>query len=138
MTEYHNTNVERIIFMGFCEGGDIHNRSDEEWKKKQICEFHFTSSSSESAKFAKIQIGDLLVLKKNEEFQETMKLYGHGRVRERISDTMLNVEWSSQNSEITVPAMGCVQTVCIRETQTVHAHPTSPMPSAFWSWLLVK
>lgn len=126
--------IEHIFFMGFCPNAELANREDDYWKKAQICEYTYPEHLDQLELFKSIQVGDILVLKKNSIRNSEMTLHGHGRVRARISDTMLNVEWSSQEDAITEPAIGAVSTVNKISIENVHAK----LSCDFWAWLLVK
>lgn len=124
-----------ILFMGFCPGADFSERLDTEWKEKGICRFDYLESTPQLERFSRICIGDLVVLKKREQFGKTMKLYGHGRVTavdyDDDSIRFLKVDWSSQDEVIEVPLMGCNSTVDIKNIETVE----SEMPEEFYRWL---
>ena len=124
-----------ILFMGFCPDANFSERLDTEWKAKGICRFDYLESTQQLDRFSSICVGDLVVLKKREQFGKTMKLYGHGRVTgiEYDNDSVryLKVEWSSQDEVIEVPLMGCNSTVDIKQIETVE----SEMPAEFYRWL---
>lgn len=124
-----------IVFMGFCLGGSLENRLDTEWKEKDICTFHYLESQHQLDDFNSILVGDLIVLKKRQQFGKTMQLHGHGRVTgvqyNAAGERYLQMSWSDQSDIIEVPLMGCNATVDIRTMDKVEAE----MPEAFWSWL---
>ena len=124
-----------ILFMGFCPGADFSERLDTEWKNKGICRFDFLESEHQLERFNTICKGDLVVLKKREQFGKTMKLYGHGRVASVAYDEnnirYLNMEWSKQEYVIEVPLMGCNSTVDIKSIEAVEGE----MPEEFYQWL---
>lgn len=124
-----------VLFMGFCPDANIGGRLDSEWKEKGICRFDYVESEHQVERFHSICKGDLVVLKKREKFGETMKLYGHGRVRSTAYDAdglrYLVMDWSKQDEVIEVPLMGCNSTVDIRTIDAVHKE----MPEEFYSWL---
>lgn len=124
-----------IVFMGFCPDADFENRLDIEWKEKGICEFDFPESTTQVERFDNICAGDLIVLKKRERFGETMKVYGHGRVKAAAYDSngnrYLRMNWSTQNEIIEVPLMGCNSTVDVRAIDAVN----NEMPEEFFKWL---
>lgn len=124
-----------ILFMGFCPGADFSHRLDIEWKNKGICRFDYLESEKQLKRFNTICPGDLVVLKKREQFGKTMSLYGHGRVLSIAFDNKntryLNVIWAAQNTIITVPLMGCNSTVDLRSIDVVE----NEMPLEFWKWL---
>lgn len=126
-----------ILFMGFCPSADFTKRLDIEWKKKGICRFDYTESKQQLKKFDAIYKGDLVILKKREEFSKTMKLYGHGRVSSVAYDEnntrYLVMSWSSQNKIIEVPLMGCNSTVDVRLIETVEDN----MPDEFYKWIAI-
>ncbi|HHP0467497.1 TPA: hypothetical protein ACRZZI_005173 [Vibrio harveyi] len=124
-----------VVFMGFCPGADFDNRLDAEWKKEGICRFDYLESVQQLERFNGICKGDLIVLKKREQFGKTMKLYGHGRVNSVEFDSnnirYLKVDWSNQNQVIEVPLMACNSTVDIRQGKQV----ADNMPSEYFEWL---
>jgi hypothetical protein len=124
-----------ILFMGFCPGADFTERLDIEWKVGGICRFDYLESEQQLQRFKTICRGDLVVLKKREQFGKTMKLYGHGRVTSIANDEnnirYLNVNWENQNLVIEVPLMACNSTVDLRSIDTVERE----MPTEFWHWL---
>lgn len=126
-----------FVFMGFCPGADFSNRLDIEWKNKGICTFEFYDSERQMTRFQSIQVGDLIILKKIQEYGKLMRLYGHGRVtaldKSEKGDHMLRMQWSPQAIEIEVPLMACNDTVNIRDLEKVDA----AMPDEFWKWLEV-
>ena len=125
-----------ILFMGFCPGADFADRLDIEWKAKSICRFDYLESEQQLERFKTICPGDLVILKKREQFGRTMNLYGHGRVTSISFDEhktrYLNVNWSTQDSIIEVPLMGCNSTVDLRSIDIVE----NEMPPEFWQWLI--
>lgn len=129
------SNDQYILFMGFCPGGKFDERQDIEWKEQGICTFDYHESEHQLERFNQICAGDLVVLKKREQFGKTMKLYGHGRVKAIAYDEKnhryLKMEWAKQNTEIEVPLMGCNSTVDVRDIKTVE----NEMPQDFWEWL---
>ncbi|MBN9433720.1 MAG: hypothetical protein J0I45_14905 [Bosea sp.] len=121
-----------FAFIGFCPGGDISFRQDRKWIAEGICEFGIIESGVQHRRFAGIVPGDLLILKKREQFGETMRLYGHGRVSEVLTiGGRLGVQWNTDAGEIVIPLMGCNGTVDIRSIETVEAEA----PQEFWDWL---
>lgn len=124
-----------ILFMGFCPGADFSERLDMEWKEKSICRFDYLESGRQLERFNTICTGDLVVLKKNEKFGKTMKLYGHGRVKSVAYDEdnvrYLVMDWSEQIEIIEVPLMGAGSTVNIKPIETVE----DEMPDEFYQWL---
>lgn len=124
-----------FVFMGFCPGADFSNRLDMEWKRKGICTFEFFDSERQMKRFRSIHVGDMIILKKNQERGRTMRLYGHGRVasldKSPKGDFMLKMLWSTQADEIEVPLMACNDTVNIRELERVD----KAMPDEFWRWI---
>jgi hypothetical protein len=127
-----------IVFMGFCPNADFNNRLDTEWKEEGICRFDYLESTQQLERFNTICTGDLVVLKKREQFGKTMKIYGHGRVKSVAYDEnnirYLVMNWSSQNGIIEVPLMGCNSTVDIRTIERVE----DEMPEDFYQWLDVE
>lgn len=133
--DFANPVDKKIIFMGFCPDADIGNRLDIEWKRQGICTFIFLESEGQLARFNDIWGGDLIVLKKRQQFGKTMRLYGHGRVSgvnyDNENNRYLEVKWSPQEEIIEVPLMGCNSTVDVKTIEQVEAE----MPSEFYSWL---
>jgi len=124
-----------MLFMGFCPGADFNERLDIEWRQKEICRFDYHESEHQVERFNSICKGDLVVLKKREQFGKTMKLYGHGRVSGIEYDEnqvrFLKMKWSNQEDVIEVPLMECNSTVDIRTIEAVE----DEMPEAFYKWL---
>jgi hypothetical protein len=124
-----------VLFMGFCPGADFNDRLDIEWKAKGICRFDYLESTQQLERFNSICVGDLVVLKKREQFGKTMRLFGHGRVKLIAYDEndirYLVMDWSSQSAVIEVPLMGCNSTVDVRTIEAVEGE----MPEEFWQWL---
>jgi hypothetical protein len=124
-----------IVFMGFCPDADISNRLDTEWKAQDICRFDYLESEIQAERFNRVRVGDMVVLKKREQFGKTMNLYGHGRVAGIEHDLenirFLKMHWSPQSEVIEVPLMGCNSTVDVRAMETVEAE----MPETFFTWL---
>jgi len=124
-----------ILFMGFCPDADINNRLDIEWKEQGVCHFDYYESEIQVERFSRICVGDLVVLKKREQFGKTMKLYGHGRVIEVAFDPgehrFLKMKWSDQSDIIEVPLMACNSTVDIKSMEAVEGE----MPNEFFIWL---
>lgn len=123
------------LFMGFSPGADFSNRLDIEWKAKGVCRFDYLESAQQLERFNTICVGDLVILKKREKFGETMKLFGHGRVKSIAYDEKniryLVMDWSDQSEVIEVPLMGCNSTVDVRSIEAVEGD----MPQEFWDWL---
>lgn len=126
---------ERYIFMGFCPGATKENRLDTEWKEKGVCTFTFMESEHQLQRFHDIFPGDLIILKKRQEFGKTMRLYGHGRAKSWAFDDdgnrYLVMDWSTQEEVIEVPLMGCNSTVDVKSRDYVEGH----MPEEFYDWL---
>lgn len=124
-----------VVFMGFCPGASFDNRRDIEWKAKGICDFTFAESKHQLARFNNIWPGDLIVLKKRQEFGKTMRLYGHGRVVGVKYDAngarFLEMNWSAQGEIIEVPLLGANSTVDVRTIERVERE----MPASFFEWL---
>jgi hypothetical protein len=124
-----------MVFMGFCLGTTMENRLDIEWKEKGICTFIFLKSQPQLERFNDIWAGDLIILKKNQQFGKTMQLYGHGRVTnvkyDEEGNRYLEMEWSSQAEVIEVPLIGCGATVNVKSIEQVEAE----MPDLFYKWL---
>jgi hypothetical protein len=126
---------DSVIFIGFCPGATFDNRQDIEWKDKGICTFTYLESEIQLERFAEIHPGDLIVLKKREQFGKTMKLYGHGRVRgiqyDESGNRYLAMNWSAQDRVIEVPLMACNSTIDVRTMAQVE----TAMPDSFWHWI---
>ncbi|BBP00341.1 hypothetical protein [Sulfuriferula nivalis] len=124
-----------ILFMGFCPNAEFENRLDIEWKDKGICRFDYLESESQLERFNTIRTGDLVILKKIQQFGKTMRLFGHGRVKSIAYDEnnirYLVMDWSDQAEIIEVPLMGCNSTVDIKSMKAVY----DEMPDEFYSWL---
>ncbi|PAY02563.1 hypothetical protein CKO50_04115 [Pseudoalteromonas sp. HM-SA03] len=124
-----------ILFMGFCPEADFSNRLDIFWKENGICHFDYLESEVQVNRWYEVCAGDLLILKKREQFGKTMKLYGFGRVTKICHDDehvrYFEVNWADQSREIEVPLMGCNSTVDIKAMEMVEQE----MPEAFWHWL---
>ncbi len=124
-----------ILFMGFCPDANIAGRLDIQWKEQGICRFDWPESTHQQERFDSICPGDLVVLKKREQFGKTMKLYGHGRVIALATDEQniryLKMAWSAQHEVIEMPLLGCNSTVDIRTMNVVEAE----MPAEFFQWL---
>lgn len=126
---------KEIVFMGFCPGADFDNRLDLEWKEKGVCTFVFWESDQQRDRFENIWPGDLIVLKKRQQFGKTMLLYGHGRVvgvkHDHDGRRYLEMNWSTQEKVIEVPLMACNSTVDVRSMEKVE----DEMPPEFFAWL---
>jgi hypothetical protein len=100
-----------------------------------VCTFDYIESETQAARFNEVYPGDLVVLKKREKFGETMKLFGHGRVKSiaynDAGNRYLVMEWSGQDGIIEVPLLGCNSTVDIRSMEVVQKE----MPEEFFEWL---
>lgn len=119
-------------FIGFCPGGDIKNRQDMDWIAKGQCVFNFVDSTHQLERFHKIMPGDTIILKKREQFGETMILSRHGKVKRVVEPgRVLDVDWCQSDQVIEVPLMGANSTVDIRGIATVEKE----MPEQFWSWI---
>ncbi len=125
----------QIVFFGFCPGADFSRRLDTRWKELGICEFQYFESKVQVKRFASIEIGDLIVLKKRQVIGKTMRVYGYGLVtgitKDDKGNRVLKVDWSSQEQVIEVPLLGCNATIDIRDIDKVRAE----MPDAFFEWL---
>jgi hypothetical protein len=124
-----------IIFMGFCPNGELANRLDYQWKEQGICTFDYDDSVDQMNLFRSICAGDLIVLKKSEEFGRTMSLHGHGRVTGTNMGSdgrrYLEVNWTPAGKFASdVPMMGCQSTVNLRDMESVE----DAMPHEFFDW----
>jgi len=129
------------VFMGFCPNADINERLDTAWREQSICTMNLwdgPSGERQAADFMNIKVGDLIILKKNQELGVTMRLYGFGRVtgiRQSIdpalADHVLIMDWSPQAELIDVPAMACTATVNLRDVDLVNR----VVPPEFHHWL---
>jgi hypothetical protein len=126
---------KKIIFFGFCPGADFSKRLDTRWKQLGICEFQYFESKVQVKRFASIEVGDLIVLKKRQIIGKTMRVYGYGLVtgitKDDKGNRVLKVDWSSQEQVIEVPLMGCNATIDIRTINKVRAE----MSDEFFEWL---
>lgn len=122
----------KLAFIGFCPAGDIDNRLDRKWVSEGICEFDFVESTHQLERFAEIMAGDTVILKKREQFGETMRLYNRGKVSEVVQrGRLLKVDWQADCREILVPLMGCNSTVDLKSINTVE----QSVAEEFWRWL---
>ncbi len=124
-----------MVFMGFCPGADFENRLDIEWKAKGICTFIFFSSKQQLERFNNIWPGDLIILKKRNQFGKTMLLHGHGRVtgikHDGDGNRYLEMNWSAQEEIIEVPLMGCNSTIDIKTNRQL----ADGVPEEFYGWI---
>lgn len=130
---------EQYVFMGFCPGGELENRLDDEWISKGICQFKYLESEHQMNRFYNILPGDTVILKKREKFGETMRLYSFGRVTQAIDSKYsglryLTIDWITPSHFLEVPLMGCNSTVDVRDIKQVEEN----MPDEFWDWLATK
>ena len=118
--------------MGFCPGADIRNRLDEKWIAESIGNFDFVESDQQRARYSEMMPGDAIILKKREQFGETMRLFSRGRVAEVVEiGRKLKVDGHAAAETLLVPLMACNSTVDMRSPESVEA----AMPSEFWNWL---
>lgn len=124
-----------IIFMGFCPAADFANRLDIEWKARGVCTFTFWESEHQRDRFEAIRPGDLIVLKKRQQFGKTMLVSGHGRVtgvrRDEQGHRYLLMDWAAQEAVLEVPLMGCNSTIDVKKIDAVETQ----MPEEFFAWL---
>ncbi len=124
-----------FAFLGFCPDADFSRRRDTRWRECGICEYEVDLGSRQEGLFSRINVGDIVILKKRQIFGKTMRLYGHGQVigvdTGPLGRRRLSVSWHKQISVIEVPLLACNSTVNLREVSSVAA----TMPSAFWEWL---
>ena len=124
------------LFMGFCPGATLENRQDEKWMSEGFCKFDFIESAHQYARFCKMLVGDIIILKKRNIREQTMRLYGHGIIK-RAMDAQASakkyyrVDWFKPEVEIEVPLMACNSTVDVRKIALVQ----DAMPAEFWDWL---
>jgi len=122
------------LFMGFCPNGLLANRLDNEWREKGICEYFY--DENQVAVFRQVLVGDLIVLKKGQQWMKTMTLHGHGRVTRLHDDDQgvrwLSVDWHPNRRIIEVPFMGATATVNHRSLKYLEENN---MPDEFFSWL---
>jgi len=125
----------QYVFMGFCPGATLENRQDTEWLEKGICKFDFVQSEHQLRRFLDIMPGDIVILKKREEFGKTMRIFAHGQVKaaktSRINLPYLEMDWEKPKEFLEVPLLGCNSTVDVRSLERVE----SEMPPEFWEWL---
>jgi len=130
---------KNIAFMGFCPSADIKNRLDKEWKSQGICTFDFKESKLQLERFNKICSGDIIVLKKREEFGKTMSLHGHGIVNEVKHDANGNryllVNWAKQDEVIIVPLMALNSTIESLSFEIIYSSMTKEQLELFKNWL---
>lgn len=124
------------LFMGFCPGATLENRQDETWMSEGFCKFDFIDSTHQYNRFCKMHAGDVIILKKRDIMQQTMRLFGHGIIKRVVQSqlsvkTYFRVDWFKPETEIDVPLMACNSTVDIRKLGQVEG----AMPSEFWEWL---
>lgn len=126
-----------VVFMGFCPDASLANRLDIEWRRNGTCTFIFLDSPQQVERFSSIRPGDLVILKKRQDFGRTMQLFGHGRVtgidHDASGNRFLLMTWAEQDAVIEVPLLGCNSTVDIRSIERVEAE----MPDYFYTWLNV-
>lgn len=125
---------DEYFFMGFCPWGKIENRLDAKWRAEGILTFDFVEDKKQRTLFDKIVAGDRVVLKKREKIGVSMSLHGHGRVAAVDYTTgmrAMKVDWAPFSGPITVPLMGCNETVNRRTRKAVH----DAMPPEFFEWL---
>jgi hypothetical protein len=126
-----------VVFMGFCPDASLANRLDIEWRRNGTCTFIFLDSLQQVARFNSIRPGDLVILKKRQDFGRTMQLFGHGRVtgidHDASGNRFLLMTWAEQDAVIEVPLLGRNSTVDIRSIAQVDAE----MPDYLYTWLNV-
>ena len=122
-------------FMGFCPGDDIKKRRDAIWREQGICDFHFGESEGQMTAFSLQVPGDWIILKKKEKLNETMSLYGFGKINKRLIDekglTHFQVNWNDQSEKMLVPLMGCNSYINMKALKRVE----KVMPKEFWDWI---
>jgi hypothetical protein len=122
-------------FMDFCPEGDIKNRKDTKWREQGTCNFHFEESVGQMTAFSLQVPGDWIILKKVQESDNTMALYGFGKITKRLMDekgfTYFDVNWNEQSKEILVPLMGCHSNINMKTLDRVE----KIMDKVFWSWI---
>jgi len=122
-------------FMGFCPGADIKNRRDVMWREQGTCDFHFGESEGQVMAFSLQVPGDWIILKKVEEFDKTMTLYGFGKINKRLMDekgfTYFQVNWNDQSEKMLVPLMGCNSNINMKTLKRVE----KVMDKEFWDWI---
>ena len=122
-------------FMNFCPEGNIKRRSDIMWREQGICNFHFEEIGGQMTAFSLQVPGDWIILKKVQEKDITMALYGFGKITKRLVDkkgfTYFDVSWNDQAQEIIVPLMGCNSNINMKTLDRVK----KVMDKVFWDWL---
>ncbi len=122
-------------FMGFCPGDDIKNREDTKWRDQSTCNFYFEEGKGQVTAFSLQVPGDWIVLKKAQEANETMALYGFGRITKRLMDEKgfiyFDVNWNEQSKKILVPLMGCHSNINMKTLERVE----KIMDKVFWNWI---
>jgi hypothetical protein len=128
---------DAFFFMGFCPWGKIENRLDAKWRAEGILTFDFDASVKQTRLFDKIVAGDLIILKKRERIGVSMILHGHGRVTAvdyTSGSRNLKVAWAMHGGAISVPLMGCNETVNRRDRRAIE----EAMPLSFFEWLAAE
>ena len=122
-------------FMDFCPGADIKRRKDAIWREQGTCDFQLEGSAGQITAFSLQVPGDWIVLKKLEETEKTMFLYGFGKITKRLIDekgfTYFDVNWNDQSKEILVPLMGCNSNINMKTLERV----SKAMDKIFWDWI---
>jgi len=122
-------------FMSFCLGADIDKRRDVKWREQGSCDFDFWESEGQMTAFSLQVPGDWIILKKENEPNETMTLYGFGKIMKRLMDikgfTYFDVNWNDQPEEMLVPLMGCNSNINMKTLERVKR----VMVKEFWVWL---
>lgn len=124
------------VFMGYCPGADLSRRKDTEWIAGGFITFEFIESDRQHKQFNGIHPPDKIILKKREEFGETMLIHAYGEVTESAISkstglTYHRVNWKIKDEPIIVPLLGCNATVNIRSITQVD----EGMTPEFWDWL---
>jgi len=122
-------------FMGFCPGADIKRRRDAVWREQGTCEFYFGDNEGQMTAFSLQVPGDWIILKKVQELDKTMTLYGFGKITKRFMDekgfAYFDVNWNDQSEEILVPLMGCNSDINMKTLERVE----KIMGKEFWDWI---
>ena len=121
--------------MDFCPGADIKRRRDTMWRKESTCTFHLEGDAGQMTAFSLQVPGDWIILKKIQEADKTMALYGFGKITKRLMNekgfTYFNVNWNDQSKEILVPLIGCNSNINMKTLERIK----KTMDKVFWDWI---
>ena len=127
--------ARKIVFVDFCPGGVVCNRQDVAWVQQSICTYESFANDEQWELFQSISIGDLLVMKKSQQFSKTMLLHAYGHVFgfdfSDNRDRVLFVDWTYEQGQIEVPLLERDEMVVCCDQDAI----ATSMPAAFWDWL---